>query len=242
MELPPTLREYLLQKDKDLAAKANHLWQVSRPIHEAANRPDSNENGRPHVKTVENNIWRLLQTTTRPNRANNLDDFVPFELFLLSCAACCHDFDKAMKSKLPSGFKHGEGSGDFVVKNASALGFNRPQTRAIQNVISIHDKNTPDFQESLKSLKRRHAWAGGTCDLQRLAVLLKAADILHCDGSRIPEIRIDPENLKGTERKKYYCRHYTDGWKSDGARIIIQTDPKAEEHVKAVTEGFRIMK
>jgi len=69
-----------------------------------------------HVQAVEDNIWRLLQTTTILNKANNLEDFMAFELFLLSCAACCHDFDKALKSALPEGFKHGEGSGDFVEK------------------------------------------------------------------------------------------------------------------------------
>ena len=52
MELHMTLRDYLLKKDKVLGEKANHLWVISRPIHEAQNRPDSNENGPSHVATV----------------------------------------------------------------------------------------------------------------------------------------------------------------------------------------------
>ena len=106
-QLPPrTLREYL-QKDLNLADIANNLWRISSPIHERQNRPNSNENGIVHVLKVENNVWRLLQTTTLLNKANNLEDFMPFELFFLSCAACCHDFDKALKSALPEGFEHG---------------------------------------------------------------------------------------------------------------------------------------
>ncbi len=108
-----TLREYLQQKDKDLAETVNHLWKISRPIHERQNRPDSNENGLVHIEAVEHNMWRLLESTILPNKANNLEDFTAFELFLLSCAACCHDFDKALKSALPDGFKHGKGSGNF---------------------------------------------------------------------------------------------------------------------------------
>ena len=39
-----TLREYLQQKDQDLAERVNNLWRISSPIHERQNRPDSNEN------------------------------------------------------------------------------------------------------------------------------------------------------------------------------------------------------
>ena len=134
-QLLHTLREHLKQKDQDLALIANDLWRRSSPIHERQNRPDSNENGLVHVQAVEDNIWRLLQTTTLLNKANNLGDFMPFELFLLSCAACCHDFDKALKSALPEGFEHGRGSGDFVGKNMNILGLTRPQANAISNVI-----------------------------------------------------------------------------------------------------------
>lgn len=242
MPLPPTLREYLQEKNETLALTANCLWQKSRPIHERQNRPGSNENGLAHVEIVEINIYRLLQTTTLPNKANSLDDFTPIELFLLSCAACCHDFGKASEIALPSDFQHGEESGDFVYKNSAVLGLDRPQARAIQNVISIHDLGEGNFQENLKSLNKNQAWAAGSYNLQRLAVLLKAADILHCDNSRTPAIGIDAEKLKGEDRKKYLFRYYTVGWKSDGERILIQTDPETEEHIDAIAEGFSIMK
>lgn len=240
--LPSTLREYLLLKDTDLADIANDLWRRSRPIHECLNSPDSNENGTDHVLAVENNIWRLLQTTTQPNQANNLEDFIPFELFLLSCAACCHDFDKAMKSKLLKGFEHGKGSGDFVVENAEVLGLSRSQARAIQKLISIHDLMHEAYKDKLKQLNSRQTSDYGVYDLRRLAVLLKAGDILHCNDSRIRPIRVDSTKLEGIERIKHFSRHCTVGWKSDGTRILIQTEPDTREEYDAVAECFNYMK
>lgn len=180
---PPILREYLQKKDENLADTATYLWKKSAPIHERQNRPDSNENGIVHVMNVEKNIWRLLQTTTLQNRANNLEKFSPFEFFLLSCAACCHDYDKALKSAstLPDGFNHGNGSDDFVVKNAATLGLNRVQAKAIKDIISIHDLKDSEFQEKLKELKTNRGGPEGPYNQRRLAVLLKTADILHCD-------------------------------------------------------------
>lgn len=241
-ELPHTLREYLQHNDQDFAGIANNLWRISRPIHERQNRPDSNENGPVHVLAVEDNIWRLLQTTTHLNKANNLGDFMPFELFLLSGAACCHDFDKALKSALPKWFEHGRGSGDFIIKNMDTLGLTRPQANAISNVISIHNLNPDEFKEEVSQLRTNQASPVGSYNLKRLAVLLKAADILHCDNSRILSIGIDSNKLNGLDRKKHLCRHCTDGWIPDGTRILIQASPRADEEVEAVRECLGYMK
>jgi len=239
---PHMLREYLQQKDQHLAEIANNLWRISRPIHERQNRPDSNENGPVHVQAVEDNIWRLLQTTTLLNKANNLGDFMPFELFLLSCAACCHDFDKALESALPQGFEHGRGSGDFVEKNMNILGLTRPQANAISSAITIHSLNPDEFQEELSLLNTNQASTVGPYNLQRLAVLLKAADILHCDNSRIPSLGIEPDKLEGLDRKKHLCRYCTDGWIPDGTRIFIQASPRTEEEIKVVSKCLGYMK
>lgn len=245
--LPLKLREYLRQKNSDLADWADSLWRISSPIHERQNRPDSNENGAVHVAAVEDNIWRLLQTTILPNKANNLDAFSDFELFLLSCAACCHDFDKALKSALPDdlpeGFTHGGGSGSFVVNNLEKFGLTRPQAGAIQKVVSIHDPKEVVFKKELKNLKTNQASPSpyGPSNLQRIAVLLKTADILHCDNSRISPLVLDPSKLEGMDRKKYLTRHCTHGWHPDGTRIIIQADPENREE-DAVRECFNFMR
>ncbi len=242
--LPRKLREYIQQRDPDLAVKVDFLWKISIPIHERQNRPDSNENGTVHVAAVEDNIWRLLQTSTTENQANNLESFSDFELFLLSCAACCHDFDKALKSALPKNldFVHGKGSGDFVVKNLEKLGISEPQAMAIQRVVSVHDFKVVDFKRELKKLSANQASPYKPYNLQRLAVLLKAADILHCDNSRISPLVLDADKLEGIERKKYLTRHCTHGWVADGSRVEIQAEPRNLEEEGAVRECFGFMK
>ncbi len=241
--LPRKLREYIKQKDSELALIADSFWRISGPIHERQNRPDSNENGAVHMAAVEDNIWRLLQTSTTENQANNLESFSDFELFLLSCAACCHDFDKALKSALPKtlGFIHGEGSGDFVVENLEKLGLSEPQARAIQRVVSIHDLKDVDFKRELKKLSEKMASPYKPYNLQRLAVLLKAADILHCDNSRISPLVLDADKLEGMERKKYLARYCTHGWVSNGSRVEIQAEPRNLEEDDAVRECFNFM-
>jgi len=91
------LRKYLEKKDEKLAKTANSLWDKSVSLHDRQNSPDSNENGRIHVKKVENNIYRLLELYSRIDNKKHIDNYSAFELFILSCSACCHDFDKALK-------------------------------------------------------------------------------------------------------------------------------------------------
>ncbi|RKX61427.1 MAG: hypothetical protein DRP37_03945 [Thermodesulfobacteriota bacterium] len=127
-------------------------------------------------------------------------------------------------------------------KNMDQLGLTRPQANAISSVISIHDLNPDEFQQELSQLKTIQASPVGSYNLHRLAVLLKAADILHCDNSRIPSLGIDADNLEGLDRKKYLYRYCTDGWIPDGTQILIQASPRTDEEVEAVRECLRYMK
>jgi len=81
------------------------------------------------------------------------------------------------------------------------LGLTLPQANAISSVISIHNLNPDEFQKELSQLKTNQASHGGSYNLQRLAVLLKAADILHCDNSRIPGLGIEPDKLEKLDKK-----------------------------------------
>lgn len=240
MDLPETLQDYLATKDKELADIVRGLWRKSRPIHDCQNEPDS-KNGFVHVKAVEQNIYKLLQHSILRNTANILDSFNAMELFLLSGAACCHDFDKALVG-LPEDFEHGKGSGDFVVQNRDRLELSRPQAKAIQVVVSIHDLKASKFQEAIKSLSKKKSLGSVDYNLQRLAVLLKAGDILHCDNTRIPEIGSDAENKTGIARKKHLFREYTDGWGVYGERLVLQVDPETDEIEQAISECFTFMK
>ncbi|MCD4755256.1 MAG: hypothetical protein K8R75_05575, partial [Deltaproteobacteria bacterium] len=122
------------------------------------------------------------------------------------------------------------------------LGLTRPQANAISSVISIHDLNPDEFQKEISLLKTNQASPAGPYNLQRLAVLLKAADILHCDNSRIPRLGIEPDKLERLDRKKHLCRYCTDGWIPDGKRIVIQASPGTDEEIEAVRECLGYMK
>ncbi|MEE8452273.1 MAG: hypothetical protein V3R99_10175 [Thermoguttaceae bacterium] len=236
------LRDHLCQNHQGFAEVAAGLWSRAEEIHNRQNRPDSNENGRKHVERVEQNIWRLLTETTDGDTKQNLEKFKPYELFLLSCAACCHDFDKALRSALPAGFVHGEGSGDFVEKNYEKLGLSRPRASMVAQVVSLHDRKTGEFQEGLQRLKTNHATESGPVNLRRLAVLLKAADILHTDNSRVPTLAVDHNELEGLDRDKYLARYCIDGWQADGTRIVVQAEPRDVEQALALSKCYEYMK
>ncbi len=242
--MPENLRDHLKQIHPDLATTAENLWLKSGDIHRRQNRPDSNENGRLHVEAVERNIWRLLTETRDGSGDLNLLGLKSEEVFLLSCAACCHDFDKGLKSAnpLPPGFLHGEGSGAFVTTNAGVLGLDEHQARTISSVIAIHDLKTASFLTALKEMPSEELTPSGPINLRRVAVLLKTADILHCDYSRIQQCGIDPSAFRGLERKKYLARKVTTGWKPDGSRILIQAHPDDKERIDAFSGGFQFMK
>ncbi|MCZ6655011.1 MAG: ATP-binding protein [Planctomycetota bacterium] len=248
---PEGLRDYLEQEAPDLATVARNLWLKSIPLHDRQNSPDSNENGRPHIETVERNIWRLLTETRRIDGRLKLENLKQREIFLLSAAACCHDFDKALKSgqPLPQPFQHGEGSAEFVKRNAVALGIDEHQANDIAAAISLHDLKSGPFQKKLAALPTNQLTPDGPINLRRVAVLLKAADMLHCDYSRIPALGIDPEKLaedkdeekRKLARSKYLARKCTRGWVTDGTCIFIQADPDNAEETEAFSATFQYM-
>ncbi|MCH7993365.1 MAG: hypothetical protein IIB57_02865 [Planctomycetes bacterium] len=92
---------------------------------------------------MENNIWRRLTESTKGK------EFIPLEWFLLSCAACSHDFDKGLKSARPEG-AHGVASGRFVHKHRDKLGVDATEAIAIDYLNSIHDYRGTQFVEELE--------------------------------------------------------------------------------------------
>ncbi len=49
------LRKYLRTANETLANRADNFWEISKPIIERQNAPNSNENGYQHVIMVERN-------------------------------------------------------------------------------------------------------------------------------------------------------------------------------------------
>ena len=88
---------------------------------------------------------------------------------MLSCAACCHDFDKGLYNvDLKDGWRHGEGSGKFVEENADKLSIPRPVAVYVDFIISIHDFKE-DYRKRLDALPDRFTAEGAAGDLRRLA-------------------------------------------------------------------------
>ena len=236
------LIDHLETMDETLAVRARNLWILSEQIHDRQNRPDSNENGRPHVLMVERNIWRLLSETTCDDNQINLSRFTATEIFLLTSSACCHDFDKALDGALPDDFVHGEGSADFVLKNAARLGLTGQEAASIASIVRLHDLKAEGFEKALRGLRRKLATPLGPVNAQLIAVLVKAGDVLHTDGSRIPELGLDAGQLDGLDRKKCLARSCIDGWVPDGTRIALQARPADQEAVEALMSCFDYMR
>jgi hypothetical protein len=217
--MPSKLRPDLWRWSEPLGNLANNLWDKSRDIHQFQNvKDDPHEYGRMHVRAVEYNIWRLLFDPLNPAESlrRNEEDAkaTPYEVFLLSAAACCHDFDKA--TKLPKGVRHGEQSGVIIQTLKDFLGLNDSHVEDINAVISIHGiDNAEEFKSRLRSLPTEKECEFGTFNLQRLALLLKAGDILHLDRSRISpamsKIAAQEDWSKAT-RLKYLFRSHARGW------------------------------
>jgi len=227
--VPNNLRPELWHWNEQLGAAADHLWKVSKEIHDRQNvKGDPNEYGRIHVESVEYNIWRLLFDP------HGQAEFVeknkeeakakPYEIFLLSAAACCHDFDKA--DKLPRGIRHGEQSGEIVRKLKDYLGLNDSQVEDIRAVISIHGIDDANkFKKALRDLPTEKQFEHGTFNLQRLALLLEAADILHLDRSRISPAMsrvTDWKHLPKEIKQKCLFRSHTRGWGIQGKAIHVE--------------------
>jgi hypothetical protein len=114
-ELSTDFRDYLKSQNEELFYRVNEFWLYVTPILEKQNRPNSNENGYSHVKMVEHNSWRLIK------ESDNLNSFNAYELFILSCSACSHDFDKGLFFELADKYEHGKNSGEYLKNNYEKL-------------------------------------------------------------------------------------------------------------------------
>lgn len=215
--------------DEYLGNAAIHLWKQSEEIHNRQNQKgDPNEYGRIHVESVEYNIWRLLFDPQNPAEfveKNRKDSKAkPYEIFLLSAAACCHDFDKA--DKLPKGVPHGKQSGEIVRELKDHLELNDSQVEDIGVVISIHGiEDANKFKSELLKLSVEKESRYGPFNLYRLALLLKAADVLHFDRSRISSAMsrvTDWKHLPKEIKQKCLFRSHTRGWGIRGKAIHIE--------------------
>lgn len=232
---PDELRDHLRTLAPNLADDAHTLWHLAKPIHDRSNKKDSHENGSRHAVHVEKYVWKLIRD------ANRVDDFSPHDLFLLSCSACCHDLDKGLDSALDGKPDHGVGSQEYVRGGQFNILLTGPVRHAIGDIISLHALKADKFREKIPGIDAECAIEDNTIDLQRLAVLLKAGDILHTDSSRVQNIGVVPAKLPEKEKSKYLARSCISGWKVDGAKIVLVALPDNDEQADAVRAAHKFM-
>lgn len=230
------LRNYIKGLREDLFTALQYLWQVCEELHENQNRGDGTDNGRRHVEKVEAHIWRLI----KDSEAIRITDFLPEELFVLSAASCCHDLDKALKKydedSWPYDLVHGSGSADFVMKNHQAIGFSGMKNLAhrVCEVCRAHPLSGTAFQETVGTLSTKTATPGGPINMHRATVILKAADILHTDETRIHSTAFPPECLIGDAQSKYLARSCIGGWKVVGDTLVIEAEYDTDKQLGAL--------
>ena len=229
------LRSYIAQINEDLSVSIEYLWKVSLDLHNCQNEADGTENGRRHVENVEENIWQLIDRS----EGIKIDDFEVRELFVMSATACCHDFDKALKKFDPNTWPlkllHGTGSADFVMKNYERLGFVGKKSLAlcVSKVCAIHSLKGPKFEKAVDKLPTEATTTYGPVNMHKVAVVLKAADILHTTESRTTML-VEPGGLRGVSKSKYLARKYIRGWRISGERIVIEAVYESDEQYRAL--------
>lgn len=229
------LRGYIRKCNEDLFASLQYLWSVCGELHDQQNQANLTEHGRLHVEHVEENVWRLIQQSKGMAKG----DFLPEELFVLSAASCCHDFGKALDEyDARSGaheVMHGSGSAEFVMRNYRALGLSEKKELAhhISEVCNASSLYGADFTNAIKRLPKAIETPGGSIRMQRAAAILKAADILHNDESRISKTFSSTYSTE-LDRSKYMARKCIRGWRVDGDRLVIEADADDNQHLKAV--------
>jgi len=94
-------------------------------------------------------------------------------------------------------------------------------------------------------LSTKRASPSGDFNLQRVALLLKTADILHLDETRVSSLMghiTNADGLEKKERRKYLSRSCTRGWVIDGSRIIVQAEPENTKEKTAFLQCFNWVK
>jgi len=238
-EIPDELRPYLIKLNRGLGEKANTLWGLAKGVHEhQTQKSDPTEHGHLHVRAVEYNIWRFLNLSHDKKGDKNLNKLEAHELFLLSGAACCHDFDKAGQE---DGYQHGEGSASFLKRKATTFGLREVEADAIADVISVHDRKGEEFGQKLKGVEIQRDSLWGRFDLQLLILLLKVGDILHTDASRVNELLWN-DTIGGKVGSKCRARLSILGWHIEGPSVVLSANPESQENRQALETYLGLMK
>ncbi len=222
------LREYLRNKDSNFSERLDVLWNyISPQIHSKQTGKQSTESGHEHCASVEKNIWEFIKKTDRIN------EFKDIELFILSCAACCHDFDKGLLINKYKNGSHGIGSASYIYDRYRELNVSKPEALAITEIVKIHGLEGKKYKNALHDLKKFLPIGNKRIKLQLLAVIFKVGDILDLCSQRASDRCVEPNELEDFERSKFLFRYTNCGWEIDGSRIKVTSCIDNSEQKKA---------
>ena len=237
-----SLKDCVRRKDLPLATQLDNVWSATEEIR--ARSSSYTEHGHIHAATVERNIWRLLSESSGTGRQNALASLSPYELFLLSAAACCHDIGMSI-SPPPDSLRESdiaEATSKFIEANSQVLGLTKQQARDIASIVPAHEVTGQAARRKLDSLSEAEAGPGGIVRLQRLDALLKAADLLNVDISRVPSLLVEPETLAESHRTWQQALSSIRGWTTNGEQVVLYAAPQTESQQTALNEVMKYMK
>jgi hypothetical protein len=173
---------------------------------------------------VEDNLGKLIPDDQKSYF------FTPLELFLLSAAACYHDIGKSIESKK----KHGEIAMDEMLDRAKKYGLTDPEGLVLSHIVGSHDS-----EEVFNEVPENYHVANEDVRVRLLSSLLRLADILHSDNSRIPHTHIG--NPKKEDEKTRF-RKLIPGWGFDkNSQIELTAVPENYNDLNIIQNGISMM-
>ena len=220
-----TIRKALEQSDEALYKRLETIWvAIAREIQERQQSKEGHQQGPLHCEMVEDNLGKLIPDDKKSNF------FTPLELFIFSAAACYHDIGKSIESKK----RHGEIAMDEMLDRPENYGLTGPEGLVLNYIVGAHDS-----EEVFNDVPEIYHVANEDVRVKLLSSLLRLADILHSDNSRIPHSQIGYGKKEG---EKTRFRELIPGWGFDkNSQIELTAVPENHNDPNIIQNGVSMM-
>ncbi|HEX7575662.1 MAG TPA: ATP-binding protein [Candidatus Methanoperedens sp.] len=220
-----SIRTALQQRDATLYHRLETIWiAIAREIQERQQSKEGHQQGPLHCGMVEDNLGKLIPDDQKSNF------FTPLELFLFSSAACYHDIGKSIVSKK----RHGEIAMDEMLDRAKKYGLTDPEGLVLSYIVGAHDS-----EEVFNDVPEIYHVANEDVRVRLLSSLLRLADILHSDNSRIPHTQVG-DAKKEDEKTRF--RKLIPGWGFDkNSQIELTAVPENYNDPNIIQNGVSMM-
>lgn len=220
-----TIRKALEQRDEALYHRLETIWvAIAREIQERQQSKEGHQQGPLHCGMVEDNLGKLILDDQKSNF------FTPLELFLFSAAACYHDIGKSIESKK----RHGEIAMDEMLDRAKEYGLTDPEGLVLSYIVGAHDS-----EEIFNDVPEIYHVANEDVRVRLLSSILRLADILHSDNSRITHTHVGGGKK---EEEKTRFRRLIPGWGFDkNSQIKLTAAPQNYNDLNIIQNGVSMM-